>query len=100
MKNLVKSFLPNSIAFNIIAGVCGGLAAAAILYPIDTARLYISTSKEAATTSVREITNNIKFEGIRYLYRGFSSCLLGISIFRGSFFGLYDTFKSSATNNY
>ena len=45
VKNLVKSLLPNNLMFNVIAGVCGGLTAATILYPIDTARIFISTSK-------------------------------------------------------
>ena len=40
----------------------------------------------------------MKNQGTGYLYRGFGSCLLGITIFRGSFFGFYDTFKGETSD--
>lgn len=40
----------------------------------------------------------MKKQGSGYLYRGFGSCLVGITLFRGSFFGFYDTFKGMASD--
>lgn len=37
----------------------------------------------------------VEREGIQRLYKGFSISLLGISIYRGMYFGLYDSLKSS-----
>ena len=45
VKKCVQSVLPVGCISNIISGICGGLTAATILYPIDTTRLFISTSK-------------------------------------------------------
>lgn len=84
----------------MVSGISGGLFAATAFYPIDTSRVYITTSRDKVSESVNQLKQIVSKEGVRYLYRGFSSCILGIIIFRGVFYGFYDTFKEKAQNIY
>ena len=38
-----------------------------------------------------------KVQGASFLYKGYSSSLLGIALFRGSYFGIYDSTKEFAS---
>lgn len=98
VKNKVKTFLPDSAISNVLSGVIGGWAAAAILFPIDTARIFISTSNKRAFETVKDLIKNIKLHGVNFLYRGYASSLLNIALFRGTFFGMFDTLKNFADN--
>lgn len=98
VKNMVKNVLPSSCWANIVSGVFGGWVAAGILYPIDTVRIFLATSSKKQSQTLRELAKNIKGQGKMYLYRGYKSSLLGIALFRGSYFGLYDTFKGKTSS--
>ena len=39
------------------------------------------------------LSNTIKSDGLRGLFRGSLISFFGMACFRGTFFGLYDTFK-------
>ena len=95
IKNIFRAHLPKNIISNIAAGIGGGWGAAVLFYPIETVRIFISTSTLPTKPTLRHLNQNIKSEGAKYLYRGFSSLLLSIALFRGIFFGYYDTFKDA-----
>ena len=78
-----------------MAGIGGGWGAAILFYPIETVRIFISTSTLPTKLALCHLNQNIKLEGVKHLYRGFSSLLLSIALFRGIFFGYYDTFKGA-----
>ena len=93
VKNQTKIILPQSILSNIASGVVGGWTAALILYPIDTARVIISTSSKKSAETLKDIRIKISQEGSRFLLRGSSSSLLSIALFRGTYFGVFDSSK-------
>lgn len=92
-KNQTKMILPQSVLSNIASGIVGGWTAALILYPIDTARLIISTSNKKSFETLKNIRIKISLEGSRFLLRGFTSSLLSIALFRGTYFGVFDSSK-------
>lgn len=85
--------LPQSVLSNIASGVIGGWTAALILYPIDTARIIISTSNKKSVETLKDIKFKISQEGSRFLLRGYTSSLLSIALFRGTYFGVFDSSK-------
>jgi hypothetical protein len=44
----------------IISGVCGGWVAAGVLYPFDTARIFISTSVSSQRESIKKLCAKIR----------------------------------------
>lgn len=60
IKNLTKSFLPSGSMFNVVAGISGGLFAATTFYPIDTSRVYITTSKERVSESINQLKKSVR----------------------------------------
>lgn len=92
-KNYVRGCLPASWVSNVGAGVCGGWLASAVLYPIDTARIMLSTSTKTSSETSREILKRVGREGVRFLYQGYTSSMLNIGLFRGTYFGVFDSFK-------
>lgn len=72
--------------------------AAAVLYPFDMARVCISTSITSQKQAARQLIAKISREGYRTLYKGYSSSLLAIALYRGTYFGCYDSLKDRRSN--
>jgi solute carrier family 25 (adenine nucleotide translocator) protein 4/5/6/31 len=92
---------PNSEKFakNILSGGCAGSLSLAFVYSLDYCRTRLAN--DAKTKSGTRQYNGmfdvyaktIKSDGIQGLYRGFVISCVGIFIYRGMYFGLYDTIK-------
>jgi solute carrier family 25 (adenine nucleotide translocator) protein 4/5/6/31 len=88
---------------NIVSGSLAGGTSIALLYPLDYARVRLIMDKQSAKLGDKKEFNGLidvyrktlALDGIRGLYRGFFISFLGIFVYRGLYFGLYDTFKKS-----
>jgi len=86
-------------AKNIMSGGCAGSLSLAFVYSLDYCRTRLAN--DAKTKSGTRQYNGmfdvyaktIKSDGIQGLYRGFVISCVGIFIYRGMYFGLYDTIK-------
>lgn len=66
----------------------------AILYPLEHARNHLSMNISGANrTIIGSILDTIKKKGVKSLYRGSSISMFGVAMFRGTSFGIFDTFK-------
>merc|ERR1712154_724078 len=64
----------------------------------DTIKAIFATPKTASpaqkfATNIDVYVKTLKSDGIQGLYRGFAISAVGIFIYRGMYFGLYDTLK-------
>ena len=82
--------------------VSGGLAGTLCLFPaysLDYARTRLAADTrgrggERQFSGIIDVyTKTLKCDGLRGLYRGFTIAAVGIFIYRGLYFGLYDTLK-------
>lgn len=85
---------------NMASGGAAGAASLAIVYPLDFARtrLAADVGKNNArefTGLVNCITSISKRSGPLALYQGFGVSVQGIIVYRGAYFGLYDTAKGA-----
>jgi solute carrier family 25 (adenine nucleotide translocator) protein 4/5/6/31 len=86
-------------AKNILSGGCAGSLSLTFVYSLDYCRTRLAN--DAKTKSgTRQYSGmfdvyakTIKSDGIQGLYRGFVISCVGIFIYRGMYFGLYDTIK-------
>ncbi|CAG9859738.1 unnamed protein product [Phyllotreta striolata] len=84
---------------NVLAGGAAGSSAMLFVYPLDYARtaLTLDMAKKGAKKEYSGIADCIvktyKSDGLAGLYRGFVVSVQGIFIYRGAYFGLYDTAK-------
>lgn len=102
-KNLFPNYSPKEqfwqfFASNMASGGLAGAGSLAIVYPLDFAR----TRLAADVGSAREFTGLVdclskvaKKSGVKALYDGFGVSVQGIIIYRGAYFGLYDTGKGA-----
>jgi hypothetical protein len=60
VKNAVKTIIPASPISNIGAGIIGGWTAAGILYPVDTARIFISTSTQRTSETIKKLLAKVQ----------------------------------------
>ncbi len=108
-KDLVKkiSYLKNSkqdsyavsLTKNITSGGLAGGGSLAFVYSLDYARTRLANDlKSSKKGGEREFSGlfdvykkTLKTDGIKGLYRGFNISFVGIFIYRGFYFGLYDT---------
>lgn len=84
---------------NIASGGFAGTLSLTVVYSLDYARTRLANDskgkdgKRQFNGLVDVYTKTIKSDGIAGLYRGFAISAVGIFIYRGMYFGLYDTLK-------
>lgn len=96
----------NSVKFakNIASGGCAGALSLCFVYSLDFARTRLAndtkSAKKAGAAATREFNGLIDVykktlatDGIGGLYRGFVISCVGIIVYRGCYFGFYDTLK-------
>nr|AEE63238.1 unknown [Dendroctonus ponderosae] len=85
-------------SINIAAGASAGAASLFIVYPLDFARTRLAIDVGASHREFKSLADCIwkvsKTTGTRSLYRGFNASVQGIVVYRGAYFGMYDTAKS------
>ncbi|XP_067934696.1 uncharacterized protein [Watersipora subatra] len=87
---------------NIASGGCAGALSLCFVYSLDYARTRLANDAKSAGKGGGERQFNglvdvyrktLKTDGIVGLYRGFVISCVGIIVYRGFYFGLYDTLK-------
>jgi len=87
---------------NLASGAMAGATSSLFVYSLDYARTRLANDakKLGKAGGHREFTGLIdvyrkiiKSDGIVGLYRGFGPSIVGIVVYRGFYFGLYDSFK-------
>ncbi len=87
---------------NILSGGCAGSMSLLFVYSLDYARTRLANDAKGASKGGGERKFNglvdvyvktFKSDGIAGLYRGFVISCVGIFIYRGMYFGLYDSLK-------
>ena len=95
---------PYAVKFskNIASGGCAGAMSLCFVYSLDYARTRLANDAKAAGKGGGErqfnglidvYSKTIKSDGIAGLYRGFVISCVGIIVYRGCYFGFYDTLK-------
>ncbi|KAJ4772078.1 hypothetical protein LUZ62_056335 [Rhynchospora pubera] len=89
------------LAGNVASGSCAGAMTSLLLYHLDFARTRLGT--DAVDHHVRTqrqfkglvdvYRKTLASDGINGLYRGFGVNLVGITLYRGLYFGIYDSMK-------
>ena len=87
------------VGLSLASGGLVGVLSLLLVYPLDYARTRLATDiKDGAggrqfRGMVDVYVKTLKSDGIQGLYRGFVISAVGIFIYRGMYFGLYDTLK-------
>ncbi|XP_057821745.2 ADP,ATP carrier protein ER-ANT1 isoform X1 [Cryptomeria japonica] len=88
-------------AGNVASGSAAGATTSLFLYHLDYARTRLGMdAKNVLAGSQRQYKGlldvykkTLASDGIAGLYRGFSASIVGITLYRGLYFGIYDTLK-------
>jgi len=86
-------------AKNILSGGCAGSMSLTFVYSLDYCRTRLANDAKTKTGTrayngmIDVYVKTIKSDGIQGLYRGFVISCVGIFIYRGMYFGLYDSLK-------
>ncbi|XAR63836.1 hypothetical protein NMG60_11023940 [Bertholletia excelsa] len=88
-------------AGNVASGSAAGATTSLFLYHLDYARTRLATdAKESLLNGQCQFRGlldvyrkTLSTDGIRGLYRGFGVSIMGITLYRGMYFGIYDTMK-------
>lgn len=103
-KNLFPKYNPSTdfwkfFATNVASGGAAGACSLLIVYPLDFARTRLAA--DVGSGKAREFTGLVDCltkvasrGGAMSLYQGFGVSVQGIIVYRGAYFGLYDTAKS------
>lgn len=89
------------LAGNLASGGMAGATSLAFVYSLDYARTRLANdAKSSKGDGAREFNGlldvykkTLKSDGISGLYRGFGPSVVGIIVYRGLYFGLYDSLK-------
>jgi len=86
-------------ASNILSGGCAGSLSLFFVYSLDYARTRLANDAKGKGGErqykglVDVYAKTLKSDGIQGLYRGFVISCVGIFVYRGMYFGLYDSLK-------
>ncbi|KAK2982699.1 hypothetical protein RJ640_014499 [Escallonia rubra] len=88
-------------AGNLASGGSAGATSLVFVYPLDYARTRLANDAKAANKGGERQFNGLldvyrkttKSDGIVGLYRGFNISCVGIIVYRGLYFGMYDSLK-------
>lgn len=86
---------------NVASGSAAGATTSLFLYHLDYARTRLGTDyRECPINGQHQFRGlfdvyrkTLSSDGILGLYRGFGVSIMGISLYRGMYFGIYDTMK-------
>jgi len=85
---------------NILSGGVAGSMSLTFVYSLDYARTRLANDRKSKDGGERKFNGlidvyrkTLKSDGIQGLYRGFVISCVGIFIYRGMYFGLYDSLK-------
>ena len=108
-KDKVKAFFKMSktdsygvkFSKNVVSGGTAGAMSLVFVYSLDYARTRLANDAKTSKTGGERQFNGLvdvykktlKSDGIIGLYRGFVISCLGIIVYRGCYFGFYDTLK-------
>jgi len=90
-----------NLAKNVMSGAVAGALGMSVVYSMGYTRVRLACDvRNASKGGERQFKGIIDVyrktlasDGIRGLYRGFTVSCLGIMVYRGFYFGLYDTFR-------
>jgi len=98
---------------NLASGGAAGASSLVFVYSLDYGRTRLANDNKAAKKGGQRQFNGLidvyrktlKTDGIQGLYRGFTISCVGIIVYRGLYFGMYDTLKplllqGSLSNNF
>lgn len=110
-KDVTQSILPRpksnsktaEIGYYVASGGLAGSMSLAIVYSLDFARTRLANDlKSSGADGKRQYSGlvdcyrqTLRSDGLRGLYRGFCVSAVGIFVYRGFYFGLYDAYKAS-----
>jgi len=86
-------------AANIAAGGCAGSLSLCFVYSLDFARTRLANDAKGKGGErqfnglIDVYRKTLKTDGIQGIYRGFAISCVGIFVYRGMYFGLYDSLK-------
>ncbi|KAH6758510.1 endoplasmic reticulum-adenine nucleotide transporter 1 [Perilla frutescens var. frutescens] len=88
-------------AGNVASGSAAGATTSLFLYHLDYARTRLATDARQCPINGKHQYNGLmdvyrktlSSDGMAGLYRGFGVSILGITLYRGMYFGIYDTMK-------
>ncbi|KAJ1259148.1 hypothetical protein BS78_10G131900 [Paspalum vaginatum] len=88
-------------AGNIASGSAAGATSLLFVYSLDYARTRLTNDYRAAAKGgerqfaglVDVYRKTLRADGVAGLYRGFNVSVVGIIVYRGLYFGMYDSFK-------
>ncbi|KAI0915865.1 hypothetical protein AcV5_003354 [Taiwanofungus camphoratus] len=88
---------------NILSGAAAGASSSVFVYSLDYARTRLAADNKSASKGgqrqfsgiVDVYKQTLRSDGIIGLYRGFGANVVGICIYRGFYFGGYDTIKDT-----
>lgn len=86
---------------NVASGSAAGATTSLLLYHLDYARTRLGTdARECRIKGERQFkglldvySKTLSSDGAIGLYRGFGASMIGITLYRGMYFGIYDTMK-------
>jgi solute carrier family 25 (adenine nucleotide translocator) protein 4/5/6/31 len=86
---------------NIASGAGAGATSSLFVYSLDYARTRLSSDAKSTSSGGKRQFNGLldvykqtlKADGVKGLYRGFVPSIVGIMIYRGAYFGFYDSLK-------
>jgi solute carrier family 25 (mitochondrial adenine nucleotide translocator), member 4/5/6/31 len=89
---------------NVLAGAMAGGLSMGVVYPLDFIKVRMALDMGVDRTrefiSINDVANKIyASDGIRGLYRGYCVSILGVVLYRGAYFGLFDTGRASLDKN-
>jgi solute carrier family 25 (adenine nucleotide translocator) protein 4/5/6/31 len=92
--------LPKKLGINVAAGTMVGVCAAGILYPFSYAQVRLAADTQLNPGDSRRFAGAVDVwrrtlvsDGPRGVYRGYAVSVAGSALYRGLYFGLYDTLK-------
>ncbi|KAJ0983027.1 hypothetical protein J5N97_011282 [Dioscorea zingiberensis] len=88
-------------AGNLASGGLAGASSLLFVYPLDYARTRLANDAKAAKKGYERqfdgltdvYKKTLKSDGVAGLYRGFNVSCIGIIVYRGLYFGMYDSLK-------
>lgn len=87
------------LSLNMLSGAAAGATSLSVLHPLDFARTRLAADTGRARQDrqfkgvVDCLAKTFRQDGIRGLYRGYLVSIPEIMLFRGLYFGFYDTFR-------
>jgi hypothetical protein len=94
VRKYLQSKTPNTFVNNVFIAMAAGISSTALIYPSEILIILMNNQIQGKISVNSAINTMIRDYGLTYFYKGMTTLLGTVALYRAIYNGIYDTYRS------